>query len=64
MSYPYDLKQTIEHKGYCTGAQALMLLHDLKANFCDEDAMLEIKALPPMLKMADRERKQEVKKAE
>ena len=35
LSYPYDLKQTIEHKGYCTGAQALMLLHDLKANFCD-----------------------------
>jgi hypothetical protein len=34
LRYPYQIKETIEHKGYRTGAQSLMLLHDLMHNFC------------------------------
>ena len=29
LAYPYDIKQTIELRGFCTGAQGLMLLYDL-----------------------------------
>jgi hypothetical protein len=60
LAYPYDIKETIEHKGTCTGAQALMLLYDVMANFCNPNAMLETKALPASLKMADRSRKSEI----
>ena len=42
LSYPFDIKQTIENLPYCTGAQAIQLLHDLKENFCDPDAGLII----------------------
>ena len=59
--YPYDIKETIEHKGHCTGAQALMLLADLKDNFCHSQATLEVKALPDSLKVVHRERKVETK---
>ena len=57
------MKETIEHKGYCTGAQGLMLLYDLKHNYCDVDARLQIKALPATLKLADRERSIELRDA-
>ena len=30
LKYPYSIKDTIEHKAYCTGAQGMMLLFDLK----------------------------------
>ncbi len=41
LRYPYQTKETIEHRGYCTGAQSLMLLHDLMHNFCHAEAKLE-----------------------
>ena len=41
-----------------------MLLHDLMHNFCHPEAKLETLALPSTLKMEDRERFEEVKKAE
>ncbi len=34
LSYPFDIKNTIEHKKNCTGAQNLMFLYDLKENYC------------------------------
>jgi hypothetical protein len=61
LRYPYQIKETIEHKGYCTGAQSLMLLYDVKSNFSHPDAQLETLTLPPTLKMEDRERNEEVK---
>lgn len=64
LSYPYDIKQCIEHCGFCTGAQAMMLLFDLKQNYCNHRAMLEVKALPPSLKLTDRARPMEQKKPE
>lgn len=63
LHYPYQIKETLEHKGYCTGAQGLMLLYDVKDHFCHPDAKLEILGLPPSLKMEDRTRKEESKKA-
>jgi hypothetical protein len=41
-----------------------MLLHDLMENFCHHKAKLETLTLPASLKMEDRERFEEVKKAE
>ena len=61
MSYPFDVKESIEHKGYCTGAQGLMLLYDLKTNYCDPSARLATKALPPTLKLLDRQRSVDIK---
>jgi hypothetical protein len=62
LSYPYQIKETLEHAGYCTGAQGLMLLYDLKENSCHPEANLETLALPTTLKMEDRVRKEEIKK--
>ncbi|KAL1525060.1 hypothetical protein AB1Y20_019933 [Prymnesium parvum] len=64
LSYPYDIKQSIEHCGFCTGAQAMMLLFDLKQNYCNPRAILEVKALPPSLKLSDRARPIEQKRTE
>ena len=35
-------KDTIEHNKKCTGAQNLMFLYDLKDNYCNKDARLEV----------------------
>ena len=58
LAYSYDIKETIETRGYCTGAQSLMLLYDLKENFCHPSATLTIKEFPVTLSMANRDRKQ------
>lgn len=63
LSYPYEIKQSIELLGYVTGAQALMLLFDLKDKFCRENASLEVQALPASLKLCDRVRAFEFKQA-
>lgn len=63
LSYPYEIKQSIELLGYVTGAQALMLLFDLKDKFCRENASLEVQALPASLKLCDRVRAFEYKQA-
>ena len=52
----YDVKETIEKRGHCTGAQGLMLLYDLSANACHSDASLTIKEFPSSLRLSDRER--------
>eukprot|EP00966_Prymnesium_polylepis_P063004 1462362-Prymnesium_polylepis.1 len=64
LSYRYDIKETIEHKGFCTGAQSLMLLYDIKETFCNPSTMLETKELPTSLKMADRSRASDIKRAD
>ena len=56
LSYPFDIKNTIEHRKQCTGAQNLMFLYDLKENYCHKDARLEVKPLPKSLKLEHRER--------
>lgn len=63
LSYPYEIKQSIELIGFLTGAQALMLLYDLKDKFCRPDAKLEVQALPATLKLCDRSRAFEYKQA-
>ena len=61
-SYAYDIKETIEHRA-CTVAQAMMLLHDLGTNFCDENASLSVKDFPATLRLEDRVRTVEVREA-
>ena len=63
LSYPFEIKDTIEHKKECTGAQSLMFLYDLKDNYCNKDARLEVKLLPQSLKLKHRERSVEQREA-
>ena len=63
LSYPFDIKETIEKRPITTGAQAMALFYDLKENFCNPNANLSIKALPTSLALADRERPAEMKDA-
>ncbi len=56
LAYPFDIKDTIEHRKECTGAQNLMFLYDLKENYCQKDARLEVKPLPKSLKLEHRQR--------
>jgi hypothetical protein len=55
LSYSFDIKETIEKRPYCTGAQAIQLLYDLKENFCDPDAGLIVREFPSTLSIQDRE---------
>ncbi len=41
------------HLPYCTGAQAIQLLHNLKENFCDLDAVLIMKDFPSTMALKD-----------
>ncbi len=63
LSYPFDIKETIESSGICTGSHALILLHDLKQAFCDFRANLEVHDLPSSLKLKDRERARVTRRA-
>jgi hypothetical protein len=55
MSYPFDIKNTIEHKKNCTGDQNLMFLYHLKENYCHKVTRLEVKHLSESFKFKDRE---------
>ncbi len=55
LSYPFDNKNTIEHKKNYTGTQNLMFLYDLIENYCPKDTRLEVKYLSESLKFKDRE---------
>ena len=55
LSYSFDIKETIEKRPYCTGAQAIQLLYDLKENFCDPDEGLIVRDLPSTLSIQDHE---------
>ena len=63
LDHPFQIKESIEHKGYVTGATSLFLLHDLKKG-CADDKSLTVKANPPTAKLADRVRPTETRKAE
>lgn len=56
LEYPYTIKEAIEHKGYATGAQGLVMLHNLMENHCDKDEPLNVKPLPKTCSLADRDR--------
>ena len=64
LSYPYDIKETIEKRGHCTGAQGMALFYDLKENFCNPNAKLSVKELPEGLTLDHRERQREMKEAD
>jgi hypothetical protein len=64
LSYPFDIKNTIEHKKNSTGTQNLMFLYDLKENYCHMDTRLEVKHLPESLKFKDWKRSVEEMEAE
>ena len=55
LSYPFDIKNTIEHKKNYTGAQNLMFLCDLKENYRHKDTRLEVNHLSKSLKLQDQE---------
>ena len=59
LSYPFEIKDTIEHKKECKGAQNLMSLYDLKENYSHKDVRLEVKLLPKSLKLEHLERSAE-----
>ena len=63
LDHPFQIKESIEHKGYVTGATSLFLLHDLKKG-CAADKSMRVKAHPPTAKLADRVRQTETRKAE
>ena len=63
LDHPFQIKESIEHKGYVTGATSLFLLHDLKKG-CTEDKGLTVKAHPSTPKVEDRVRPTETRKAE
>ncbi|KAK3284010.1 hypothetical protein CYMTET_8320 [Cymbomonas tetramitiformis] len=64
LSYPFDIKETIEHSGICTASQAMILLHDLKSDFCSSVAPLAVKVFPPSLDISQRERAEKIREAE
>ena len=63
LDHPFQIKDSIEHKGYVTGATSLFLLHDLKKG-CAPDKALVVKAHPSTVKVEDRMRQTESRKAE
>jgi hypothetical protein len=58
LDHPYTIKDSIEHKGYVTGAISLFLLHNLKKG-CASDKPLQVKLFPSTAKLVDRERQSE-----
>ncbi len=38
MTYPFDIKDTIEHRKQYTGPRNLVFLYDIKENYCHKDA--------------------------
>ena len=63
LDHPFQIKESIEHKGYVTGATSLYLLHDLKKG-CAVDKSLTVKLHPSTAKLEDRVRQTETRKAE
>ncbi|KAK3274173.1 hypothetical protein CYMTET_17634 [Cymbomonas tetramitiformis] len=64
LSYPFDIKEILEHSGICTGSQAMTLLYDLKEGFCDSGAHLDVKEFPLSLNLIHRERVVKIRDAE
>lgn len=62
LDHPFKIKDSIEYKGYCTGAQALYLINDLRKG-CDSDKSLEVKLHPANIKLESRKRLQEIREA-
>ena len=64
LDHPFQIKDTIEYKGYCTGAQALYLVHDLSKG-CAPEKSLTVKLHPTSIKVDSRKRSlTEVREAE
>jgi hypothetical protein len=53
LDHPYQIKESIEHKGYVTGATSLFLLNDLMKG-CGAEKSLTVKLHPSIAKLADR----------
>jgi hypothetical protein len=62
LDHPYTIKDSIEHKGYVTGAISLFLLHNLKKG-CASDKPLQVKLFPSTAKLVDRERQSEMRQS-
>ena len=62
LEHPFQIKESIEHKGYMTGAQGLIVLADLMKG-CANDKPLVVKLHPPTAKLVDRKRKDELRPA-
>ena len=54
LEYPFKIKESIEFKGYLTGAQSAMLLGDLKQG-CSETKSLEVALCPTTSGLAGRD---------
>ena len=64
MEYPFKIKDSIEHKGYLTGAHSGMLLADLKQG-CGASKFLEVPMCPATALFSDRgQRPTETRSAE
>ena len=62
LNYPFVIKDTIEHKGYLTGAQALILLNDLKDG-CHRSVPLTVRLHPESATLKDRTRKEQPRRS-
>jgi hypothetical protein len=63
LDHPYKIKDSIEHKGYVTGAISLFLMHDLKLG-CGEEKSMTVKLHPSTAKLEDRNRPTETRSAD
>ena len=63
MDHPYQIKESIELKGYVTGAKSLFLLNDLMKG-CGDEKSLTVKLHPSTAKLADWQRQPEERKAD
>jgi hypothetical protein len=52
----FEAKDAIEHKGYMTGAQSMLLLKQLSQNHYDDTKGMSVKSFPATCSKKDRER--------
>ena len=63
LDHPFQIKESIEFKGYCTGSQGVYLMHDLIKG-CASDKSLSVKLVPKDAKLESRKRETEVREAD
>jgi len=63
LDHPFQIKESIEHKGYCTGAQGIYLMNDMVKG-CAPGKSLKVKLFPKDPKVESRKRGTEVREAE
>ena len=64
LQQPYVIKESLDTKGFITGAQSLLLMHDLMECNSDDDRALQVLCLPASASLADRSRTVDMRSGE